>query len=88
MDENHRNHRSILAESRNFNLYSRQIESAWLADLPPSAQHSYTKDSETKTSPGIIMVVRNIANEQLNTFTRRLRSFSRQKNSFTPEEVN
>jgi hypothetical protein len=68
---------SILTESRKFHSYSNLIENSWLPDVPPSTKRSPSRDDfRTITTPGILMVVRNIANEHLNTFTRRLRWFS------------
>ena len=68
---------SILTESRKFDSYSNLVENSWLADVSPSTKRSSSKDDfRTKTTPGILMVVRNTANEHLNSFTRHLRRFS------------
>lgn len=68
---------NILTESKKFNFYSNLVENSWLADVSPSTKRSSSKDDfRTKTTPGILMVVRNTANEHLNSFTRHLRRFS------------
>lgn len=78
---------SIMAKSRKFRSYSDLVENSWLPDVPPSTKPSSSRDDFiTKTAPGILMVVRNKANNSLEAFTRRLRWFSNKHH--TQEVIN
>ncbi|KAI9557190.1 hypothetical protein GHT06_017002 [Daphnia sinensis] len=77
MDENHNwDIVSVVTESRKFNAYSK---------LAPKYPHS--KELRAKGTPRNIVIIRNIANEQLKSFTRRLRLFSSQKHPIDKDVV-
>ncbi|XP_057364549.1 receptor-type guanylate cyclase Gyc76C-like [Daphnia carinata] len=78
---------SVLTESRKFNAYSKLVENTWLPNTPQAPKHTYSKEFRAKTTPGNIMIIRNIANEQLKSFTRRLRLFSSQKHPIDKDVV-
>ncbi|KAK4023278.1 hypothetical protein OUZ56_008696 [Daphnia magna] len=88
MDENNnRDTGSVLTESRKFNAYSKLVENTWLPNTPQTPKHTYSNELKAKTKPGNIMIIRNIANEQLKSFTRRLRLYSSQKHPIDEDVV-
>lgn len=87
MDEMRLESKGLLNEFRKFSVYSRRIESAWLSDLPGSLYPPYSRDMESKETPRLMIVIRNIANDHLNAFNRRLRSYSVRKGGKSTHEV-
>lgn len=79
--------KGLLKQFRKFSAYSRRVESAWLSDLPDSPYPPYSRDMEFKETPRLMIVVRNVANDHLNAFNRRLRSYSIRKGGMSTHEV-